>query len=56
MNSRWRKINQFLAVSGIGKKQTGLGAFLADADLNTRENCQIEIDTEVETRERALVR
>ena len=47
-NSRWRKINEFLAISGIGKKQSGLGAFLADADLDTRENCQLEIDVEVE--------
>ena len=48
MNSRWRKINRFLAISGIGKKQSGLGEFLADADLDTRENCQLEIDVEVE--------
>ncbi len=48
MNSRWRKINEFLVVSNTGKKQTGLGAFLADADLNVRENCQVEIDLEIE--------
>lgn len=47
-NSRWRKINEFLALSGIGKKQSGLGVFLADADLDTRENCTVEIDVEVE--------
>ena len=47
-NSRWRKLDQFLVVSGVGKKQSGLGSFLADADLDTRENCEIEIDLEIE--------
>jgi len=48
MNAIWRKINEFLAVSGIGKKQSALGEFLADADLDTRENCTLEMNIEVE--------
>src|SRR5688500_17175792 len=47
-NARWRKINQFLAVSGIGKKQSAFGSFMADADLDTKENCSIEHDLEIE--------
>lgn len=46
--SRWRKLNQFLAVSGVGKQQTAFGTFLADVDLDTRENCEIEKDFEIQ--------
>lgn len=41
-NERWRKINQFLAVSGIGMQQPALGTPLADADIDTRDKCDIE--------------
>lgn len=47
-NARWRKINQFLVTSSIGKKQSAFGSFLADADLDTKENCTIEHDIEIE--------
>lgn len=47
-NQRWRKINQFVAVSATGKKQSAFGTFLADAELNSRENCEIEMDLVVE--------
>ncbi|HEX8289827.1 MAG TPA: hypothetical protein VF556_17730 [Pyrinomonadaceae bacterium] len=51
-NKRWRKINQFFVVSGIGKKQTAAtadgGTFLADADLDTLEPCEMEMDLVVE--------
>src|SRR5687768_13959097 len=48
MNARWRKINQFLASSGIGKRQSAFGTFLADEDLDTKENCTLEHDLEIE--------
>jgi len=48
MNARWRKLNEFLLTSGVGKKQTAFGSFLADADLNFLENCEVEMNLEIE--------
>lgn len=46
--SRWLKINQFLVVNGAGKIQPVLGTFPADAYFDTRENCEVEVDLEIE--------
>ena len=41
-NTRWRKIHQFLAVSGQGKVQSAFDVFQPNADLDTRDACDIE--------------
>jgi hypothetical protein len=46
--ARWQKINQFLVLNGEGKIQPDLGEFPADAYFDTRENCEIEMDLEIE--------
>jgi hypothetical protein len=46
-NPAWRKVNWFAAFSGIGKQQTALGEFLADADIDTRDKCEMEINENV---------
>jgi len=49
--ARWLKLNQFLVVSGEGKIQPVLGTFPADAYFDTRENCEVEVDLEIERSE-----
>lgn len=46
--ARWQKVNQFLVINGAGKIQPALGTFPADAYFDTRENCEIEVDLEIE--------
>lgn len=46
-NPTWRKVNWFAAFSGIGKQQAALGTFLADADIDTRDKCDVEINENV---------
>lgn len=46
--ARWQKINQFLVVNGEGKIQPALGTFPADAYFDTRENCEVEVNLEIE--------
>lgn len=41
-NNRWRKIHQFVAFSGQGKKQAAYDDFMAYADLDTRDACEVE--------------
>lgn len=41
-NTRWRKIHQFLAVSGQGKVQSAFDVFQPNADLDTRDACEID--------------
>ena len=47
-NSRWRKLNQFLVMSWIGMIQSAFGVFLDDEDLDNLENCEIEMNMEIE--------
>ena len=47
-NTRWRKLNEFLLTSGIGKQQSAFGVFLSDADLNFLENAEVEMNLEIE--------
>lgn len=46
--ARWLKINQFLVVNGQGKIQPNQGEFPADNYFDTRENCEVEMDLEIE--------
>lgn len=46
-NERVRKIYEFLAVSGQGKKQSAFGAFQPQADIDVREKCQVTITENV---------
>lgn len=47
-NNRWRKLNQFLVMSLIAKVQTAFGTFMANEDLDNLENCEIEMNMEIE--------
>lgn len=42
-NARFRQENFFAAFSGIGKKQTAFGTYLANADIDTRDKCTVEV-------------
>src|SRR5690349_11723985 len=50
-NQRWRKIHQFLAVSGQGKVQSAFDVFMPNSDLDTRDACDIEQSDVVERRQ-----
>lgn len=47
-NTRWRKVNEFLVTSGTGKKQSAFDVPMADEDLDTLENCEVEMSVEIE--------
>lgn len=49
-NDRTRKKYKFVAVSGTGKKQSAFGVFQPNADLDTRENCEVTIEDNVNRR------
>jgi hypothetical protein len=49
-NERWRKINQFVAFSGIGKQQSALGTPLASSDIDVRDKCAVE-ERDIKARE-----
>ena len=46
--ARWQKINQFLVVNSLGKIQPVLGTYPADAYFDARENCEVEVDLNIE--------
>lgn len=50
-NTRWRKIHQFAAFSGAGKVQSAFDVFQPNADLDTRDACDIEQSDNVARRE-----
>lgn len=50
MSNPQRLINQFLAVSGAGKVQSAHDAPIANADLDTRDKCEITVEDVVARR------
>lgn len=50
-NARWRKIHQFVAFSGAGKKQAAYDDFMLHADIDTRDACEVEQNDNVERRQ-----
>lgn len=50
-NARWRKIHQFVAFSGQGKKQAAYDDFMLHSDLDTRDACEVEQNDNVTRRQ-----
>jgi hypothetical protein len=46
-NERVRQIHQFISISGAGKKQSAYGVAQPNGDIDTRENCRVEITDNV---------
>lgn len=47
-NARFRKLNEFLLTSLIGRMQAAFGMPLLDSALDTLENCEVEMNLEIE--------